>query len=159
MQARGYSLVEMVLVMAVIGILLGIGTLSFRDYAQRAQMESQTRVIFEALQKARAKAVYERRKTQVNFFSDHFDAYSSLAGSGVAPVATQKLAYPVTVALGYHNTSVVFANTGITSDLGSICLAQYPNDAPVDSVVIHFVRTSLGKKDKDDCASDYITKQ
>lgn len=158
MQARGYSLVEMVIVIAVISILLAVGTIGFNAYARRYRAEAQTRMIYSELQKARGKAAFERRQLQVMMFADRLEVYSSLAGNGAAPSASLSLSSPVVMSSTVK--IIVFDGRGLTSDLGSVCLADAGTGSAVDSVVIHKVRTSIGKKDKGDaCNSDNITKK
>jgi prepilin-type N-terminal cleavage/methylation domain-containing protein len=158
MRERGFSLVEMVLVIAIISILLAVGTLKFNDYAKRYRTESQTRMIYSLLQKARANAVYERRPTRVKLYANRFEIYSSLADNGAAPIVSQPLSYPIV--WNQNGNTVEFDSKGMTTVLRSICLDAGAGTGAVDSIVVHFVRTSIGKKDSGDgCNADSITKQ
>ena len=158
MHERGFSLVEMVMVVGIVSLLLAFGTLRFDEYAKRHRTESQTRMLYLQLQKARSNAVYERRQTRVKIYTDHFEMYSSGALGAVAPIVSHALEYPVVMSSTVRE--VDFDPRGVTNDWGSICLASSDGSGAVDSVVIHSVRTSIGKKDKgNDCVTDNITKK
>ena len=58
MHERGFSLVEMVMVVGIVSLLLAFGTLRFDEYAKRHRTESQTRMLYLQLQKARSNAVH-----------------------------------------------------------------------------------------------------
>jgi len=155
MQARGFSLVEMVLVLAVIAILLSIGTLRFRDYALRSAVEAQTRGLYSELSKARAKALFERRTTRFKLYADHFEVYSSVLTSDTTPVLTRALRFPIT----WNSGSVIdFDEKGITTNWCSICVDASDAVGAVDSVVVDFIKQGVGKKDKgSECKSPNIT--
>ena len=153
MHARGYSLVEMVVVIAIVSILLTLGTLSFNEYARRYAAEAQTRMIYSELLKARANALYQRRQTRVKLYEKRFEVYSSTIDS-VAPIVNQALSYPIT--WSQVGNKVTFDSNGITTNKTSICLET--DTGSVESVVIHSVRTGIGKKAKEDvCKSENIT--
>ncbi len=154
MHARGYSLVEMVVVVCVVSILLAIGTLRFNEFSKRYQTESQTRMIFTALLNARANAVYQRRPTRVKLYPNLFEVYSS-ATDGVVPIVSQPLKYPITYNAGSH---VDFDVKGMTANLCSICVDESDGTGAVDSIVVHYIKLSIGKKDKGDaCNAPNIT--
>ena len=164
MAERGFSLVEMVIVIAVISILLAIGTLKFNDYALRYHTEAQTRTIFSALLKARADALYERRATRVKLYASRFDVYSSTQDDtkGAAPVLSQALSYPVMCSLQKGNPVngylVDFDTTGFTANWCSICVDSGDTSGTVNSVKVFGSRVSLGYKGAADaCSADNIT--
>jgi prepilin-type N-terminal cleavage/methylation domain-containing protein len=152
---RGYSLVEMVVVIGIISILLAIGTLWFNGYARRYRADAETRMIYTELLKARAKAVYERRAVRVKLYQNSFEVYSSLVDSGVAPAYQQTLGYPII--WNQSGNNVDFDEKGTTYNIGCLCV-NADGIGSVDSIVIAQLRVRLGKKDKgDDCCADNIT--
>jgi prepilin-type N-terminal cleavage/methylation domain-containing protein len=166
MQTRGYSLVEMVVVIGIISILLAIGTLKFNEYMKRYRTEAQTRMVYAELLNARANALYQRRSVRVKLYAGHFDVYSSTQDdtNGVAPVHTQTLSYPIVCSAtngdGLKGGYLLdFDSKGLTSNWCTICMDNSDGTGAVDSVKIFETRVSIGKKDKGDgnCKPENIT--
>lgn len=162
MKARGYSLVEMVVVIGIISILLAIATLRFNEYSKRYGMEAQTRMIYRELLQARINALYQRRSTRVKLYPNRFEVYSSTQDdtAGVAPVRTQALSFPI-VCTGDEDPTegypVDFDSKGLVT-WRSICVDQSDGLAAVDSIVTWRTRLRIGKKEKGDaCISTNIT--
>jgi prepilin-type N-terminal cleavage/methylation domain-containing protein len=158
MQARGYSLIEVLVAVGIASILLAIAVPRFTDYLTRYRTEAQTRMIYDELLRTRANALYQRRETRMKFYPDRFEVYSSTAaGSDVAPVVIQLLRYPIEINVA---GAVDFDARGITWQPRSICIASGEGTGAVDSVVIAETRVSIGKKDKgNECNSGNITKK
>jgi prepilin-type N-terminal cleavage/methylation domain-containing protein len=157
MKSRGYSLVEMVVVIGIVSILLGIGTLKFNDYMVRYRVDAQNRMIYAELLQARADAVFQRRGTLVKLYTDHFETYSTLADgdSGAAPIRNQVLDFPIT---WNNGNDVKFDVRGVASVRGSVCVDAGDGNSATDSIVISSTRLNLGRKDKGaKCDADYIT--
>jgi prepilin-type N-terminal cleavage/methylation domain-containing protein len=165
MRERGYSLVEIIVVVGVLSILLAIATPLFGNMMRRARTEDQTRTIYSELQRAQANALYQRRTTRVRLYRDRFEIYSSQSDSqkGVAPIQTRALSYPVTCNGTGDDVSghpLDFDQKGLATRC-SICLEGGDGSGSVDSVVISATRISIGKKGKveDACTSENITKR
>jgi len=157
MRSRGFSLLELVVLMALVSILLTIATLNFREYLQRSRMEAQTRLLYGQLLKARVDAVCQRRKIAVKVYPGRFEVYSSEIVDGVEPRNTHLLNFPITCK---DCRLIEFDKSGTTTDSGSICLESTAGGGAVDSVVVSTTRISIGKKDQGDgCISDNITKK
>lgn len=156
MKSRGYSLVEMVVVIGIISVLLSIGTLRFNEYMVRYRVDAQTRMIHSELLQARADAVFQRRGTRVKLYTDHFETYSSLADdSGIAPVRNQALDFPI---IWNNGNDVKFDVRGVASVWHSICVDAGDGSSATDSIVISSTRMNLGRKDKGvACNADNIT--
>jgi len=148
MQARGFSLVEIIVVIGIISILTAIGTLSFGEYARRYRTEAQTRMIYGELLHARSSSLYQRRETRMKFYRERFEVYSSMldSDSGVAPVTMRTLEFPIK--WNGNDVNVDFDEKGMTADLGTICIDGSDLTGSVDSVVIANIRVSIGKKDQ-----------
>jgi prepilin-type N-terminal cleavage/methylation domain-containing protein len=168
MRERGYSLVEIIVVIGILSILIVIATPLFTDLMKRARAEDQTRTIYTELQRAQANALYLRRATRVKLYRDHFEIYSSQWDNlkGVAPIQSQVLSYPITCngsGDGIAGYPVDFDPKGVATiaTKRSICLDVGESLGNVDSVVVYTTRISIGKKDKveDACASENITKK
>jgi len=157
MQSRGYSLVEMVMVVGTISLLVAVATLDFGAYFTRYRTEAQTRLIYDELLRARANALFQRRETRVKLYVNRFEVYSSVAdcGQGVAPVVSQPLTIPIV--WNQSGNNIDFDQMGKARNLGSVCVGP-GGTGTVDSVVVSTIRERVGTKDKgDDCGKDSIT--
>lgn len=163
MRSRGFSLLELVVLMALVSILLTIATLNFKEYLDRSRMEAQTRFLYGRLLKARVDAVCQRRSTVVKIYPQRFEVYSSQLDnrSGVEPLQTHRLSYPITSNGVWDATggcSITFERDGLSNQNLSICLEPSAGSGGVDSITVFSTRISIGKKDGGDaCKTDNIT--
>lgn len=133
-------MIELMVVIALIGILSAIGTFGFSQYSKKSHISNQTRLLYGNLMEYRAKALYEKKNWTLKVSATGYGIYSS-AETSVSPVSTVVLKYPI----GFNITEIEFDNQGLTNDFGAICAASQ-NDATVDSVVISKTRVQIGKK-------------
>jgi prepilin-type N-terminal cleavage/methylation domain-containing protein len=163
MKARGYSLVEMMVVIGITSVLLAIGTLQFNAYLKRYRTEAQTRLIHAELLKTRLNALYQRRTARLKLYPGRFEVYSSGLddSAGVAPVRTRTLEFPVTSSADGSDGSgyrIDFDAKGLAGNRCSICIQQADDAVAVDSVVVSASMVRVGKKDKgDECKAENIT--
>lgn len=161
MRSRGFSLIELLMIMGILSILYAIGTLSFNAYLKRYRTEAQTRLLFSEIQKARVDAICQRRGTRVKVYHDRFEVYSSHQDdtSGVHPIQTYPLRFPVVWTPKAKNPFVVeYEPWGVLnpdeSSEGAICLEDCSGSGGVDSIKISSTRISIKKGEGDDCKSD-----
>lgn len=156
MNSRGFSLIELIVVMALMGILLSLVTFGFSQYSKKSQMTSQTRLLYGDLMEYRTKALYEKKNWTIKISVASYGIYSS-ANTTVSPVTTINLKHN---AVYSNNSSVVFDSQGLANVSGkSVCISS-SNDAVVDSVVISKTRVQIGKrKAGTSCAAENIDAQ
>jgi len=84
---RGFSLVELVVVMAVFAVLLAVFAPNLKAYAVRSQLEGAARLFQGEFRKARSIAVRSGRQTAIRFESTAdgplFSVYADSNGNGV----------------------------------------------------------------------------
>ncbi len=163
MRSRGVSLLELVVLMALVSILLTIATLEFKEYLKHSRMEAQTRLLYGQLLKARVDAVCQRKTVRVKIYPDRFELYSSQLDNvnGVEPLQTNLLSYPITCNRAWGSDggySIDFERDGLSNQNFSICLEPSSGSGAVDSITMFSTRISIGKKDGGDaCNTDNIT--
>jgi len=151
MKNRGFTLLELVVVIAIIGILLRIATINFGTWQQKAQIESQTRTLFATLNEARIEAMQHKQPRsvvlKVGGASYNFQSYSSENQSRSAGVTTQAQGakFTITEASGPADNITQFDVRGFTSDTGTFQVNPVGTTALVDCVVVGQGQTKMGK--------------
>lgn len=151
MKSRGFTLLELVLVVAIIGVLMSIATISFNNWQQKAQIESQTRVLFATLNQARVEAMMHKQPRGVALQADGrsylFQAYSSDNQGRLAGTTTQAQAskFQITEASGPADNVTQFDARGFTSDTGIFQIVPTGTTALVDCIVVGPGQTKMGK--------------
>lgn len=158
MGARGFSLVELLIIIALMGILMAIATLSWQEMRTKSYTESQIRTMHADLMSVRLQALYGKRARSVVIADQLFKVYST-ADTSVSPIETKKLTYPT---VSNVSGALVFDAQGLLNgNQRSICIlptndTSVVNAAAVDSLVISQTRINLGKRTEGDCKSDNI---
>ncbi|MBJ6801872.1 pilus assembly FimT family protein [Geomonas propionica] len=155
MDRRGFTVIELLVAVAVMGLLTALGTVQFNNYMKKAQITSQTRTLYGELMQYRIKAFHEKRNWTFKFTASGYGIYSS-ANVAVSPVRSVELKHNV---ISSDTDNVTFdGHGGSTAAAKTVCV-ESSNDATVDSVVISTSRVLIGKKDEGSCDSDHITAQ
>lgn len=145
MKQNGFSLVELITVMSIIGILLAIGTLGFNSMQRKYGIDNQTRSLYTDLMDLRMKSMYKKKSHFVTLSAGSFVYYSS--GSRAEPtgeVLRKSLAYPVT--WNGNGDLIEFDSQGLTTDQRSICVNPNETVANIDSIVVSMARINMGKR-------------
>lgn len=163
MDNRGFSLIELITIIALIGILSAIGTFGFSQYLTKSQITTQTKLLYGDLMEYRTKAMYEKKNWTFKISAASYGIYPSAITTGV-PEKMVTLKHNVTTSnvddIIFDTQSVAHFSSN-TSDLTlskSVCITS-ANDAGVDSVVISATRVQIGKKTGVDCVAANITTQ
>ena len=157
MNKNGFSLVELVVVLAILGILMSIVTLDFNAYTRKAQIERQTRELFADINQARIDSLHRKTRHSIvlepNSYS--FKRYSSENEnqSDGTVLQTRNVSYEITIENGTSISTVVteFDIRGFTNNLGTFRINPVGTTAQVDCIIIATGRTNLGKMENGSC--------
>lgn len=148
MRERGFSLVELLAVIAITGTLLALATLNFGSYLRKSQVEAQVKELYADVQELRMKAAFTKRRHSVEFSAGQavFRSYSSEADPSGSLLSTKRLPFAVTANWAAPNR-IDFDTKGMMSDPANvkvICLATSEN-AVYDALIVTPVTTNIGK--------------
>lgn len=163
MNSQGFSLVELLVVMLLMGIMGTIATLNWQEMKVKSDTETQAKTLYADLASIRLQALYGKRARTVRIDNQVFKVYSSTDTSG-NPIETKKLTYKTV----WNSTSLLTTGSLTFDAQGlmngnerSICILPTGDtidvsSATVDSLVISQARINLGKRTGGDCNRDNI---
>jgi Tfp pilus assembly protein FimT len=151
---KGFSLVELVIILAIGGILLSIGTIAFNDWTKKYNIEKQTKELFSVINDARLRSIHSKKRHGIVLNPSQYVMrnYSSenenrLAGQAIL---TRTVQYTLTKNSGGGTLAgdlFVFDTRGfIDNGVGITILVNPANSgAAQDCIVLSEGRTNMGK--------------
>ena len=153
MNMRGFTLVEIIVAIAVMGILMSIAMFNFNDYSRKANVESQTRKLYSDIMSLRGKGLYEKHEVALRLSTTKYSLYSStsMIGPYQETVLKSEIEWNSPTV-----TDIIFDTQGLSNVDKSICV-KTSNNATVDSIIIFATMVKLGKlKDGENCGQTKI---
>ena len=77
MKRNGFSLIELVVVIAIMGTLIAIGALGYSSMTRKAGVEGQVKTMYADLMNARSQALYRKTCRYVTVTGTQFSVYTS----------------------------------------------------------------------------------
>jgi type IV fimbrial biogenesis protein FimT len=167
MRRNGFTLVELLVVMAIMGILFSIATMSWSSMQKKNNVEKDVKLVYADLMALRLDALYTKRARSAVVSGKSFAVYSSNAtDSAVRPVLVRGLAYPMSWTPAGSTLTLSFDAAGLSTAATDTVLCSDPesnlaavNSGSVDSVVISTARIKLGKRQGGSCVASAITQK
>ena len=159
MNTRGFTLVELMVVIALIGIILAITTLDFGSMQRKGQIEKQTREIHSDLVTLRIDAIQKKRRSaaflgprQIQFRSYSSNAENVLTGG--TPMSTKNLPFEIRSlsgstlnALDITADRVEFDTRGYTNSNITIVALPVQYGGGDNCIIVNTARTNIGRMD------------
>jgi prepilin-type N-terminal cleavage/methylation domain-containing protein len=159
---NGFSLVELLVTIAILGILVAIGIPSMSEFVRKGRIENQTKRIYTDLMNVRMMAMNRNMTHFVRFNTTPYGVFADTNGDSIYNVGDTRVLSrsgpdkpsspffgnvgdeAVTAALG-AGTQASFNSRGIANVLGTICVAETTAIQPsVNCIVIDRTRIRLG---------------
>jgi prepilin-type N-terminal cleavage/methylation domain-containing protein len=161
---KGFSLMELLITIAIMAIVMSIATLSFNTWQTKSSIESLTHEMFTDISEARTKAFTQKKYYGIVFqptsyvmktYSSEveFSNNSNAVANGVV-VATKSLKRILTKkGADITDTPIIFDTSGFFTGVNNLTIFVNPTSAAaaVNCLVISSTRTNIGKVNGSDC--------
>lgn len=157
----GFSIIELIVVVSIIGILLSIGTINFHNWQVKSGIDKETRELYTDINTSRLNSIHTKKRhglvfntnnyVMKNYSSDNenIDAGSILSTKQL-PYAMTKISSGSSIALSgeriiYDTRGFIFNGVGLTVAVNPVSSGSF------DCIVISEGRTNIGKMTNGAC--------
>lgn len=153
MREDGFTITELIVTVAIIGLLTTIGTLAFNSMSRKGAIEAQAKEIYSDLMKARAEAMFQKVNRSATVTATQFSIYPNDSGTGT-PILEKT--YKQTMVSNDANLLVFDAN-GLANVPKAYCIGDVSNPGVIDSIIVSQTMILMGKRTGGACKSANIT--
>lgn len=160
MNSRGFTLIEVLIVIALMGIIFAIAIPNYKDMHTKARIETQTKELHSAIINARIAAM-QNKQPRALFLGPNqyiYKVYTSLndtiptAWKNVATVNFQyqimkKTSGTTLAAFDITSDKIQFDERGFTNNNMTLVVTPVRNDGGLGCIVVHTARTNIGRMD------------
>ncbi|BCS53483.1 Tfp pilus assembly protein FimT/FimU [Geobacter sp. SVR] len=158
MNARGFSLTELIVVIGLISTLVAISTISFNSWQKKYNIEAQVKEMLVDLDGVRLSAIQTKKQHTVVLNPTSYTVwrYSSEADLVGTQVFSKSLKYPIQqfskgALSDFSNPKIAFDDRGYTTNLLTIAVGAGLADPAYNCLGIHNARVNMGKITGDNC--------
>lgn len=151
---RGMTLIELMTVVAILGVLVVILGFSFQGWLAKYKVEEETKRLYADLSEARARAMQKKRMTFVDLAASQYrtfedtntapDGNGTLEAASDTRVANTTTSYTITPTLTGGVTQFAFDREGLATVTGTIRLVSALSP-DYDCITIQTTRLRIGR--------------
>lgn len=152
MKKAGFSLIELIIVMALIGIILSISSINFNSWQRKYQIEAQTKEMLADISGLRMRAIETKNKFRIvlNPTSYVFVPYSTETAVSSQSVLSKTVKYPIkqlkTGGLSdFSNTLIEIDERGYTTGWLTVAVGAGVADPAYNCLALSWARVNMGK--------------
>lgn len=151
----GFTIVELVVVVAIIATLLSLATLSFNSWMTKNKVESQVNQMVTDFNELRLRAITRKQRHSITLNPSNYvlKSFSSaeesvLSGGTELPGGTKSVVYQLkrNSTTTHNNTVLEVTERGLILSTVQTVYLDTTTSANIDCLAIHTARTNPGKK-------------